>query len=553
MFAILLAASSTAHTTLIYHKPCGLVTTHNDELGRRTVYDALQDLLPNAEKEKKWHACGRLDQSTSGLLVMTTDGRLVRHVTDPTAGAAILKRYRAKCHLLREGAIEELQSGVDLGGGLGCSSPAVITVEAQERKSHTLSISIREGKNRQIRRMLHAVGSGVMELERQAVGGLELGQLPEGEFRWLSAEEVEEALGYPPAQGTASAAAVSPITSAVARSSSSSSSGSSSSGSRSSGSGSSTNAAASDGGSYALLDCGGLRRLERFNGRTVSRPCPAATWSIGLHSDVWAAAELAYVEAVQAGGQQASGRWEGDTSAWSLSTDSGFSLGLQAGPSGQLGAFPEQAMQWRWLKAVCEAGDARRGRPLRVLNLFAHTGGSTLACAAGGAEVTHVDGARSAVGRARENAGASGLEGAAVRWIADDVLTYVARAARRGERFDGVVLDPPAFGRGGKKGEWRIQRDLPKLAALLAEVMEEEAAFVLLTCHDARWPADKLSGVLSDVLDGGGRRRRRGKGSGGSGGSGGGTVDESGSMVLRAEEGAGKDLPMGCYARWATG
>lgn len=587
---------------LAYHKPCGLVCTHSDELGRRTIYDAVLEALPEEFTcGCKWHACGRLDQDTTGLLIMTTDGRLVQHVTDPTVGGhAVVKHYHAKCHLLPDGAVERLREGVDLGGGLGVSAPAEVEIESQARKSQVLSMRISEGKNRQIRRSIHAVGSGVMALHRLAVGGVELADLAEGEWRWLSEEELRVGLQYdaPPqeaansaaaalhthadAQGTSTArteaeAAPTPAVTTVVEASAV------------------VGSEAADA-SYTLLDCGNLRRLERFGERLIQRPCPAATWPRGLPLHRWEACELAYVEAAQAGGTaQETGHWEGpaleevlaqhkeqeqahekqaqaqrgglggggagaaeDAAAaasaaapWAMAADAGFSLLLHAGPSGQVGAFPEQADNWRWLRAACERGAEANGRPLRVLNLFAHTGGSTLACAAGGAHVVHLDGARSAVARARANADASALGATPIRWISDDVLTYVSRSVRRGEAFDGVVLDPPAFGRGGKKGEWRIQRDLPKLAGMLSELLDAEAAggFVLLTCHDARWPSSKLAEVVTQIAAPGGG------GAGGRGGSSRRTAPrvEVGEMVLRAVEAegkSGKDLPLGCFARW---
>ena len=579
-----------AARALIFHKPCGLITTHHDQLGRKTVYDALHELLPDlAKQDTTWHACGRLDQDTSGLLIITTDGQLVRHVTDPTVGAGLTKRYRVRCHLLADGALDQLRAGVELGGGLGTSSPAEVHVEAVQRKSHILSIGIREGKNRQIRRMLHAVGSGVMALERRSIGSLELGDLEVGGVRWLSDNELQELLGYQPPTGPAeggsgqqrkrpppppsTAAAVPmentpPQMDAAARSL--------------------VTTAAPAQGSYRLLDCGDLQRLERFGAHTVRRPCPAATWPAGLPADRWdALADLAYVEASQAGGTagQGSGRWEGSAAEalcaegsdglerddggavpgrWTLASDAGFELALSPGPSGQLGAFPEQQANWRWLRSACAAASASgtsgtRGTsdassaqdPLRVLNLFAHTGGSTLACAAASApaegsrpshtrpiEVVHLDGARSAVGRARSNADLSNLSGVNIRWISEDVLTYCRRAVKRGERFDGIIADPPAFGRGGKKGaEWKIQRDMPVLVDLLTELLAEAPAFVLLTCHDHRWQSARLGETLQGMLPEGEAAAPPGQ-------------LEEGVMVLQAEERGGRDLPMGHFARW---
>ena len=208
---------------------------------------------------------------------------------------------------------------------------------------------------------------------------------------------------------------------------------------------------------YQLIDSGGFRRLERLGGLTVARPCPSASWMPGLPPQEWQS-DLTLTE---------DGVWEGaqdQLEEWRLDAEAGFSLGLWPGENGQLGAFPEQRANWRWLRAACEA----RPSSVRVLNLFGYTGGSSLACAASGnAEVTHLDGAKAAVTRARSNAELSGLAEQPVRWIVDDVLTFAERAVRRGDQYDAIVLDPPAFGRGGpKKRDWRIERDLPRLLEL---------------------------------------------------------------------------------------
>ena len=599
---LLTTVSSTAAKTILFHKPVGIVCTHHDELGRRTVYDAIRELLPPQDAAESWHACGRLDAQTSGLLIVTTDGPLVRHVTDPTAGANLEKIYIARCHLIDAAAIAQLRRGVDLGAGLGMSRPASVTLDdppgAGGAKQSWLTIGIREGKNRQIRRMLHAVGSGVMSLERRAIGGLELGDLGEGEIRWLSDDALRDALGYNAAHEAATTNDGSSSSGAVVVEAFSSSVP------RPKGEAKASPSA----GAYRLLDSGECQRLESWGERLVVRPCPAATWRRGLSGDRWAEATLRYVEASQAGGD-AGGEWRnemapllptadapsrsgtrdealsgasGDAAAadppWLLDQGVGFSLGLQPGPSGQLGAFPEQTDNWRWLRETCAAAlvvdDATAGepRPLRVLNLFGHTGGSSLACAAGlttsavleqggltrgadapptttvmgrarGVEVVHLDGARAAVSRARTNAAISGLADAddvALRWICEDALTFVQRCAKRGERFDGIIVDPPAFGRGGKskgkntKGEWRIQRDMPSLLAILGELLSDDPAFCLLTCHDARWPSDRLADAVAELV----------QEDGGAG------AVEQGQMMLKASEARGKDLPMGAFARW---
>ncbi|KAL1507903.1 hypothetical protein AB1Y20_007509 [Prymnesium parvum] len=279
---------------------------------------------------------------------------------------------------------------------------------------------------------------------------------------------------------------------------------------------------------HKLLDSGALLRLDDFAGIRVARPCPSATWSPVRQPHEWKP-HLRFEPA--AGG---SGSWSGAldgraAEAWALRTEAGFELGLWPGPNGQVGAFPEQHANWRWLRATCAASP----RPLRVLNLFAYTGGSTLACAAAGnAEVTHIDGSRAALARARDNAARSGLARAPIRWIAEDVTTFVERAARRGESFDGVILDPPAFGRGGaKKREWRIERDLPPLLGSLRILLGSDPAFMLLSAHDPRWPTERLE----EHIDALGFHQ----------------VDTT-SGVMMLSPGSGNPLPMGCFCRFAN-
>ena len=595
------AAAATAFTqALVLNKPPGLVVTHNDELGRATVYDALQAEQPALGR---WDAIGRLDLNTSGLLILTNDGWLIRHVTDPTAGGGLAKTYRVLASgILDDTALRHLRGGVDLGAGLGRSRPAEVTVEGHGRTTTTLMLTIREGKNRQVRRMLHAVGSSVLRLSRVGIGSLRLGDLglAEGEWRELQPWEIEQHLAFqpralaPPRAASASARASTskprppPATPSSPPPAAPSQRGDSSQGGSRPEAGC---AAAADSLDYQLVDSGECERLEWFGGVLIVRSCPSATWRrrLGAASweearvrfavdEGWSGAGLAALEprdeegrggaaakgggaAAKSGGPAGAQPWPdaqpqcGPATSWRLRPSGcGFELGLWPGAQGQVGAFPEQHVNWLWLRETCEAAVAAGGggkggcgsgsgggeaegeaphRP-RVLNLFGYTGGSTLACAAGGAAVTHVDGARASVAQARRNAAASALGDAEVRWLCEDVLTFVRRAVKRGEIYDGVVADPPAFGRGGKKrSEWRIERDLPELLELLPQLLAPSPLLVLLSCHDGRWPATRLAEQLTAAVP----QLRRGD-----------ADVEVGSMVLRAQDG-GNDLPMGCYAR----
>lgn len=179
---------------LAYHKPVGLTVTHHDELGRETVYDRLLPRLPEKLRAMRWHAVGRLDKDTSGLLLFTNDGAFVHHATHP--GTALPKKYMVLAKgILDEKQLAALRAGVELTGGLGRSGGARVEVLRHQQATTWMTLVIHEGKNREVRRMLLAVGSQVIRLQRVAIGRLAL-DVEEGEFRVLSDEEVRERLGF---------------------------------------------------------------------------------------------------------------------------------------------------------------------------------------------------------------------------------------------------------------------------------------------------------------------------------------------------------------------
>jgi 23S rRNA (cytosine1962-C5)-methyltransferase len=166
-----------------------------------------------------------------------------------------------------------------------------------------------------------------------------------------------------------------------------------------------------------------------------------------------------------------------------------------------LGFFPEQSANWTWLD------ERLHGRPpRRVLNLFGYTGVASLVCAAAGAAVTHIDASPKAIGWARENAGVSGLAGAPIRWICEDARRYVAREARRSSLYEGVILDPPKYGRGPKGEVWRLYEDLPELLRLSVGLLSDEADFLILNAYAERISGLALVGLLSEAMAGRGGR-----------------------------------------------
>ncbi len=305
-------------------------------------------------------------------------------------------------------------------------------------------------------------------------------------------------------------------------------------------------------GAYRLLDCGDERRLERFGDWLADRPAPSAL-----------------------GPRREPAAWHGATSfkdgTWHATDErplpsgpvavglgDGLVVEVGPGPSGGVGVFPEHLAARDWIRAAVRRRVVRAPSPSddpagstgpRVLNLFAHTGLVTLVVAHAGAAVTHVDASRPAVSGARRNAGLSGLADHPIRWIVDDAAAFVAREARRGRRYDGLILDPPSYGHGAAGGRsrrgrsddgrgrghrsgasptWRLQRDLEPLLLACLDIAAPDA-FWLLSAHTPGWDEDALAALLDDVV-------------GVPGSDAGGAP-----LVLRAESGA--VLPLGASAR----
>lgn len=282
---------------------------------------------------------------------------------------------------------------------------------------------------------------------------------------------------------------------------------------------------------YKLLDFGEGCRLERFGALVLDRPCPAADGVAKASPAVWRHAVARYD-----GARATDGTWKPSPKKWAgdLSCEApvgpGFSLGLTPTPAGQIGLFPEQFANWRWVHDQV----ARYDRPLRVLNLFAYTGGSTLAAAVAGAEVTHVDASKPSVQLARENAARSNLGEAPIRWIVEDAVKYCQRELKRGSFYDAVILDPPSYGHGPKGEEWRLERDLPGLLTLCRDLTasgDRSRAFLLATCHTPGVGPAELSAYLSDAIVGHC-----------------GQPPAAGKLWLTAED--GRKLESGVYARW---
>jgi 23S rRNA (cytosine1962-C5)-methyltransferase len=253
---------------------------------------------------------------------------------------------------------------------------------------------------------------------------------------------------------------------------------------------------------YALLDFGGGRRLERFGQVLLDRPCPAAEGVAKGDPGLWEQADARFV------------RTEGKLGEWASERDLPERWTIRHGPVtlelkrtefGHLGVFPEQAANWDWLarRRVRETHQPSLSSdlpPPRVLNLFAYTGGSTLAAAGAGAEVVHVDAARNVVAWARRNAELSGLADAPIRWVAEDAMKFVKRELRRGNSYDAAILDPPSYGHGRRGEVWRLSKHLPQLLRMLAEVTVGRRGWLLLTCHTPKFSPERLERLVLENL-----------------------------------------------------
>jgi 23S rRNA (cytosine1962-C5)-methyltransferase len=312
-------------------------------------------------------------------------------------------------------------------------------------------------------------------------------------------------------------------------------------------------------GGYELLDFGEGRKLERFAGIVLDRPCPAAEGVPKRSPDVWSQSTARYdrTQGEQGIWTPASAlppQWEvefalrisrdptgrrppatGSVAASESNEASSVKLTfeLQHSPFGHVGVFPEQRICWDWIVRRAAKPQAAVGRPLRVLNLFAYTGGSTLAAAAAGAEVVHVDAARNIVERARRNAELSGLADRPVRWIVEDAAKFCRRELKRGNRYNAVILDPPSYGHGPKGEPWKIGDHLLPLLAICRDLTAECRALVLVTCHTPGIGPAELAAYVAEGLFGHC-----------------GEPPAAGELFLQAAD--GRRLSSGVFARWPT-
>ena len=243
---------------------------------------------------------------------------------------------------------------------------------------------------------------------------------------------------------------------------------------------------------YRLLDCGRGEKLERWGNYTLVRPDPQAIWNTPRTDPAWRHPSARYARSSSGGGQ-----WEKNAlpPRWEVRYRE---LTFQIKPMNfkHTGLFPEQAANWDWAMERIR----RAGRPIRVLNLFAYTGGATVACAAAGASVCHVDAAKGMVQWARENAKSSGLEEAPIRWIVDDCGKFVEREIRRGRKYDAVIMDPPSYGRGPTGEVWKLEENLYPFVELVSGVLSDEPLFLILNSYTTGLAPSVLTYILETLI-----------------------------------------------------
>lgn len=228
---------------------------------------------------------------------------------------------------------------------------------------------------------------------------------------------------------------------------------------------------------YELIDTGGGRKLERFGPYTLIRPEPQAKWSPALPETQWNAADAVFVRSTD--GRK--GEWKFLKSLperWKMRRDA-LEFWVQPSPSGHVGVFPDQACHWDWIAQLVKSAEPTPN----LLSLFGHTGLATLSAAAAGARVTHVDASQKAVKWARENQALSSLSGRPIRWIVEDALKFVTREAKRGHKYDALLLDPPQFGRGPTGEIWKLNESLPTLLRLCRDLLSDPPRFLLVNTY----------------------------------------------------------------------
>jgi 23S rRNA (cytosine1962-C5)-methyltransferase len=274
---------------------------------------------------------------------------------------------------------------------------------------------------------------------------------------------------------------------------------------------------------YLLLDSGNQQKLEQFGDYLIVRPCSQALWRPTLPKTEWDLADACF-------SRDGGNTWKFRRklpSSWFVEIES---VRFKISPTdfGHLGIFPEHSLLWKSIQdAICRRKDSPQ-----ILNLFAYSGGATLAAAQVGAYVCHLDASKAMVAWARENAAHNQLSSAPIRWIVDDAIKFLKREIKRGMRYEGIILDPPSFGRGSKGEVFKIERDIHELLDLCRELLSEKPLFLLFTTHTPGMTPIVMSHLMQQTMQG-----KRG-------------CIETKEMILPSAK--GMPIPSGSFVRWSS-
>lgn len=288
--------------------------------------------------------------------------------------------------------------------------------------------------------------------------------------------------------------------------------------------------------SYEVIDTSDGEKLERWGKYILLRPDPQVIWNTPKDNPAWKKLNGHYHRSSKGGGE-----WEFFSlpNEWSIDYK-GLTFNLKPFSFKHTGLFPEQAVNWDWCGEIIKSAinyhpeKYSKDRPFKVLNLFAYTGGATVSAAKAGANITHVDASKGMVGWAKENAVSSGLENAPIRWLVDDCVKFVEREIRRGNTYDGIIMDPPSYGRGPKGEIWKIEESIYPFIELCTQVLDKDAQFFLINSYTTGLQPAVLSYMLNTLI----AKKRGGEV----------TADEIGLPVSSN----GLVLPCGASGRWRS-
>jgi 23S rRNA (cytosine1962-C5)-methyltransferase len=280
---------------------------------------------------------------------------------------------------------------------------------------------------------------------------------------------------------------------------------------------------------YELIDSGEEEKLERYGKYILRRPDPQALWSKNLAETEWKKADgTFFTDELRKGWKKK----DGMLGEWQISFGN-LVFNIKPGAFKHTGVFPEQEMNWKFIQAKIESEKSKdRTEPIKILNLFGYTGGATLAALSAGAEVTHVDGSKATVEWAKENAVSSDLDKKPVRWIIDDARKFVMREIKREAKYDGIIMDPPSFGRGGKGELWKIEENFLPLIEQCSKILSDNPLFFLINGYAAGYSSQAYFNALKPIME-------KYKG-----------VFEIGELTIE-EKTSKRLLPCGIFVRWS--